>query len=208
MRVFVGPSHEYSISIMARPKSFDQQEVLGKALNLFWEKGYNATSIQDLVDHLGINRASIYDTWGDKRGLYLETLKSYRKKSSNSFLDRLRSDLSSKEILKGFLNDVIHEAIEDAGNKGCFLSNSASELANSDRTIFEIFSSNNENMEAVLSELVKDGQEAGEISRKHSPNAIARFILSNTMGIRIMAKGRKSEKALEEIVKVALSILD
>ncbi len=193
---------------MARPKSFDQQEVLDKALNLFWEKGYNATSIQDLVDHLGINRASIYDTWGDKRGLYLETLKSYRKKSSNSFLDRLRSNLSSKEILRGFLNDVINEAVEDTCNKGCFLSNSASELANSDSTIFEIFSSNNENMEAVLSELVKDGQEAGEISTDHSPDAIARFMLSNAMGVRIMAKGRKSEKALKDIVNVALSILD
>ena len=60
---------------MARSKSFVESEVLDKALNLFWTKGYNATSIQDLVDHLGINRASIYSTWGDKHGLYLETLK-------------------------------------------------------------------------------------------------------------------------------------
>ena len=193
---------------MARPKSFNQQEVLDKALNLFWEQGYNATSIQDLVDQLGINRASIYDTWGDKRGLYLETLKAYRKKGASNFLERLRSNQSSKEIIRNFLKDVTAEAIEDTCNKGCFLSNSASELANSDQTVFELFSDNNANMEAVLTELIKEGQDNGSISNTDAPEALARFILNTAMGLRIMSKGRKSEKSLEEVVNVALSVLD
>lgn len=193
---------------MARPKSFNQQEVLDKALNLFWEQGYNATSIQDLVDHLGINRASIYDTWGDKRGLYLETLKAYRKKGAFHFLERLRSNQSSKEIIRNFLKDVTVEALADTCNKGCFLSNSASELANSDQTVFELFSDNNANMEAVLTELVREGQENGSITNTDAPEALARFILNTAMGLRIMSKGRKSEKSLEEVVNVALSVLD
>ena len=193
---------------MARPKSFDQQEVLDKALNLFWEKGYNATSIQDLVDHLGINRASIYDTYGDKRGLYLEALKTYRKKGAASFLERLRSNQTSREIIKGFLEDVIKEAIEDTCNKGCFLSNSASEMANSDEVVFNLFSDNNANMEAVLAELIRDGQHAGTISASHSAESMARFTFNTAIGLRLMAKGRKSEKRLKEVVKVALSVLD
>ncbi len=193
---------------MARPKSFNQSEVLDKALNLFWEQGYNATSVQDLVDHLGINRASIYDTWGDKRGLYLETLKAYRKKGAANFLERLRSNQSSKAIIRNFLKDVTAEAIEDTCNKGCFLSNSASELANSDQNVFELFSDNNANMEAVLTELVKEGQNNGSITNTDAPEALARFILNTAMGLRIMSKGRKSEKSLEEVVNIALSVLD
>lgn len=193
---------------MARPKNFNQQEVLDKALNLFWEQGYNATSIQDLVDHLGINRASIYDTWGDKRGFYLETLTAYRKKGASHFLERLRSNQSSKEIIRNFLKDVTVEAIEDTCNKGCFLSNSASELANSDQIVFELFSDNNANMEAVLTKLVKEGQDNGSITNTDAPEALARFILNTSMGLRIMSKGRKSEKSLEEVVNVALSVLD
>ena len=193
---------------MARPKSFNQSEVLDKALNLFWEQGYNATSVQDLVDHLGINRASIYDTWGDKRGLYLETLKVYRKKGAANFLERLRSNQSSKAIIRNFLKDVTAEAIEDTCNKGCFLSNSASELANSDQNVFELFSDNNANMEAVLTELVKEGQNNGSITNTDAPEALARFILNTAMGLRIMSKGRKSEKSLEEVVNIALSVLD
>ena len=72
---------------MARKKNFDEVEVLDKAVNLFWEKGYNATSIQDLVEGLGINRASIYDTWGDKHQLYLSALKRYRQNSSSWLLN-------------------------------------------------------------------------------------------------------------------------
>lgn len=193
---------------MARPKSFNQQEVLDKALHLFWEQGYNATSVQDLVDHLGINRASIYDTWGDKRGLYLETLKAYRKKGASNFLERLRSNQSSKDIIRNFLKDVTVQVIDDTCNKGCFLSNSASELANSDKAVFELFSDNNANMEAVLTELVKEGQASGTITKKDAPDALARFILNTAMGLRIMSKGRKSEKALTEVVNVALSVLD
>ena len=193
---------------MARPKSSNQSEVLDKALNLFWEQGYNATSVQDLVDHLGINRASIYDTWGDKRGLYLETLKVYRKKGAANFLERLRSNQSSKAIIRNFLKDVTAEAIEDTCNKGCFLSNSASELANSDQNVFELFSDNNANMEAVLTELVKEGQNNGSITNTDAPEALARFILNTAMGLRIMSKGRKSEKSLEEVVNIALSVLD
>ena len=70
---------------MARKKEFDEVEVLDKALDVFWKKGYSATSIQDLVDSMGINRASIYDTWGDKHNLYVESLKRYRQKSSSWF---------------------------------------------------------------------------------------------------------------------------
>ncbi len=192
---------------MARTKSFVESEVLEKALNLFWTQGYNATSIQDLVDHLGINRASIYDTWGDKHGLYLETLKQYRKHSSTKLLEKLRSEKSAKEIVKDFLEDIVVDSSADEMKKGCFLSNSATELGNCNQAVNAMFTDNRVKMEAVLNELIKEGQESGEFSMKHSSEAYARFIFNTAGGMRLLAKGDISKAELAQVVDVALSAL-
>lgn len=193
---------------MARTKSFVESEVLDKALNLFWTQGYNATSIQDLVDHLGINRASIYDTWGDKHGLYLETLKQYRRHSSNRLLEKLRSDKSASDIIKDFLADIVADATTDHMKKGCYLSNSATELSNCDQSVNLMFTDNRLKMEGVLNELIKEGQEAGEFSTKHSSEAYARFIFNTAGGMRVLAKGDITETELADVVNVALSALN
>lgn len=192
---------------MARTKSFVESEVLNKALNLFWEQGYYATSIQNLVDHLGINRASIYDTWGDKHGLYLATLIQYRRFASSTLLEKLRSEKSAKEIVKDFLRDIVIDSSNDTRNRGCFLSNSATEMANSDQQIQDMFTENRLKMEAVLNELIKEGQESGEFSTKYSSEAYARFTFNTAGGLRLMAKGKISEKELSEVVDVSLSAL-
>lgn len=192
---------------MARTKSFVESEVLDKALNLFWTQGYNATSIQDLVDHLGINRASIYDTWGDKHGLYLETLKQYRRDNSNKLLEKLRSEKSAREIVRDFLEDTVSGSSSEDMKKGCYLSNSATELASCNQTINAMFTDNRLKMEAVLNELIKEGQEAGEFSTKHSSEAFARFVFNTAGGMRILAKGDISKAELAEVVDVTLSAL-
>ena len=192
---------------MARKKNFVEADILEKALGLFWERGYNATSVQDLVDHLGINRASIYDTWGDKHGLYLETLKHYRQQTSSYLLDQLRSEKSAKEILKDFLFDVVNDSVHDEKRKGCFMANSATEMANSDITVYKMFTDNRLKMEAVLNELIKEGQESGEFATRFDSEAYARFIFNTASGLRTLAKGTIAEKELNEVVDVALSAL-
>ena len=184
-----------------------EEEVLEKALNLFWQQGYHATSIQDLVDHLGINRASIYDTWGDKHGLYLETLKQYRRNTSSQFLEKLRSERSAEHIVRDFLTDIIHDASKDLHGKGCYLSNAATELANCDQAVNDLFTDNRFKMEAVLNELSREGQESGEFSTQHSSKALARFVFNTAGGLRLLAKGKITPVELEEVVDVAISAL-
>jgi len=192
---------------MARTKSFVESEVLDKALNLFWTQGYHATSIQDLVNHLGINRASIYDTWGDKHGLYLETLKQYRRNNSGKLLEKIRSEQSAQEFIRGFLQDIVSDSSADELKRGCYLSNSATELANCDQTVSDMFTDNRVKMEAVLNELIKEGQEAGEFSSKHSSEALARFVFNAASGMRVMAKGDITKSELADVVDVTLSAL-
>lgn len=192
---------------MARTKGFVESDVLNKALNLFWQQGYHATSIQDLVDHLGINRASIYNTWGDKHELYLATLQQYRRFASSTLLEKLRSEKSAKEIVKDFLKDIVSDTSKDTKSRGCFLSNSATELANCDQQVQDIFTDNRLKMEAVLNELIKEGQESGEFSTQYSSESYARFIFNTAGGLRLMAKGKISENELNEVVEVSLSAL-
>ena len=194
--------------IVGRTKSFDENEILNKALEVFWKKGFNATSVQDLVDHLGINRASIYDTWGDKQNLYLESLKRYRQQTSGWLLQQIRSEKSALQIIRDFLTGTIDQGLHDPEQLGCFLVNATTELANSNQDVRLIFNENKKTVEKVLNELIIEGQESGEIATKHSSEALARFLFNTLTGIRVTAKGDMSEKELNEVVDVTLSALD
>jgi TetR/AcrR family transcriptional repressor of nem operon len=191
---------------MARKKGFDEGEVLDKAMNLFWEKGYNATSIQDLVDELGINRASIYDTWGDKHQLYLSALRLYRQNASSWLLNQIRTEQSALVIIERFLHFTIESVIHDKDKRGCFIVNSSTELSNCDRDVDAIVLENRKTMEKVLTELIKEGQTEGEINLNHSPESLARFIFSAMGGIRVLAMSQISEDELKEVVQVTLSV--
>ncbi|WP_420388442.1 TetR/AcrR family transcriptional regulator [Roseivirga sp.] len=192
---------------MARKKNFDEGEVLEKALQLFWKKGYNATSIQDLVDELGINRASIYDTWGDKHQLYVAALQRYRQNSSSWLLNQIRSDKPASEIIEAFLNHVIEDVMQDHDKKGCFVVNSTTELANLDPDIQMLVSENKQTIERVLAELVKEGQESGEFNTKQSAQAYARFIFNNINGLRVVCKTFASREELQEVVDITIRSL-
>ncbi|MFT6972306.1 MAG: TetR/AcrR family transcriptional repressor of nem operon [Roseivirga sp.] len=192
---------------MARKKNFNEQEVLDKAVNLFWEKGYGATSIQDLVDGLGINRASIYATWGDKHQLYLSALQRYRQNASSWLLNEIRTEPSALVIIERFLYFTIDSVIHDNDKRGCFILNSSTELSNSDSEVDAIVLENRQTMEKVLTELIKEGQADGEINKAHSPESMGRYIFSTVNGLRVLGMGQISEEELKEVVQVSISAL-
>ena len=115
--------------IMARQKAFDKEEVLDKAMYLFWKKGYNGTSMQDLVDHLGISRSSMYDTFGGKYKLFMNALSRYQSRQSLQIDMALTSEEDLKDFLKGFFMGVVDECRQDEERKGCFTVNTSIELA-------------------------------------------------------------------------------
>lgn len=193
---------------MARKKGFDEVEVLDKAMHLFWKKGYNATSIQDLVDALGINRASIYDTWGDKHQLYVSALKRYRQNASSWLLNEIRSEQSALIIIEKFLHFTVESVVNDNDKRGCFIVNSSTELSNCDPMVDDIVLENRKTMEKVLTELIKEGQADGAINTRHSAEALARYIFSAVSGLRVMGMGQITEPELKEVVKVTLSALN
>jgi TetR/AcrR family transcriptional repressor of nem operon len=193
---------------MARTKDFDESEVLAKAIKLFWQKGYNGTSMQDLVDGLGISRSSIYDTFGDKHQLYLKALCTYRQNAIAIRDQILNASVPAKAAIRQLMNLTIDQMIRDKQHKGCFLVNSAVENAPHDKEINAIICQNDRELENAFSEVIKRGQTNGEIAGKQDPRALARFVFNNIVGIQVTAKSAADKAAFDDIVNLTMSVLE
>lgn len=192
---------------MARNKDFDEDELLGKAVDLFWDKGYHATSAQDLVDGLGISRSSIYNTYTDKKTLFSKALRQYQGKNTSAVLTLLGNADNPAEAIKQVLYGVIRESEEDKLAKGCFMVNTAIELSSHDKEIAELVSENNQSVEDALTSVIEKGQHLGQFKTALPARALARFIFSTISGLRVSARSGAGSSVLEDIVRVALSAL-
>lgn len=192
---------------MARTKEFDEIAVLNKAVNLFWCKGFNGTSAQDLVDTLGISRSSLYDTFGDKRNIFIKALQLYRQNMAGKMIAFIDNSENVEKSIKDIFKMATTEAIEDKLFKGCFMVNTTIELAPHDKEIAEIVNQNMQDIEDALCRAIKKGQDEGVFSTRQTARSLARFLFNNITGIRVAAKSSSDKKVYDDIVKVALSAL-
>jgi len=193
---------------MARTKEFNEEQALNKAIEIFWHKGYNGTSAQDLVTHLGLSRSSLYDTFGDKQKLFSQSLKQYQKQSQDQIIKLLDESKNIKETLHAIFKQAVIESLEDRITKGCFMVNSSVELAMHDEEIAKIVKNNSQKMEEVFTNAVKKGQESGHISKAKDAKALSRFIFNTYSGIRVLARtGERDKQVYDDIVSTMFSIL-
>jgi len=192
---------------MGRTKQFNQQAVLEDAMHLFWAKGFHFTSMQDLVDHLGVNRQSLYDTFGGKHELFEAALERYRELQALPMRRALEEDGPVGDVLRNLFQDMSAELLKNNA-KGCLLVNSATELAGQDDAIFGVCSANARQLEAALSGLLVRAQQAGEIPADRSVVQLARFLMSTMNGLAVTAKATRNPEVLNDVVEAALSVLD
>ncbi|MEW5550586.1 TetR/AcrR family transcriptional regulator [Peribacillus frigoritolerans] len=191
---------------MARSKEFDEKAVLRKAMELFWEQGYEKTSMQDLVDHMGIHRRSIYDTFGDKRSLFLASLNHYE----DLIVNEMEKIISSTSSIKQTIRDVFIFVLNfiEQYPKGCLSVNAAIELSLLDKEIGRIVTKMFNRTEDMFNNLIKRGQTSGELSKEIDSDNTSRFLHNNLVGIRVLIKTNYNKKELEGIITLALSVLD
>nr|WP_295921874.1 TetR/AcrR family transcriptional regulator [uncultured Dyadobacter sp.] len=192
---------------MARPKKFDETAALQKALHIFWKKGYTGTSMSDLTKSMEINAPSLYDTYGDKRQLFLTALKYYVRSQHEWMHHALDEDKPVKEIVKMLLTSLLDETLTDPERRGCFIVNTVTELANQDQQVFEVASENENLVRGMLGELIRKGQANGEISAEKDPGILATYLFINFMGIRVIAATNSNRKHLESALEVVVSAL-
>ncbi|MDF2190404.1 TetR/AcrR family transcriptional regulator [Paraflavitalea sp. CAU 1676] len=193
---------------MARTKVFDEQEVLKKAMQLFWNKGYNGTSAQDLVDYVGLSRSSLYDTFGDKHGLFIKALELYRTINEAVLEDKLGHAPDVRVAIQQILMQAVEESLARRFTQGCFMVNTTSELALHDSKVMAIVTANRNRTEVIFATAILRGQDKGQISKIHSPTALASFLFNTYTGIRVAARSETASRdMLENIVQVAMSVL-
>jgi TetR/AcrR family transcriptional regulator, transcriptional repressor for nem operon len=193
---------------MARHKEFDRDEALHKAMEVFWLRGYEAASMQDLVTHMGINRQSLYDTFGDKHTLYLQALDRYSEVEGRKLFELLERPGSVKKTLRQVFEGVVEKALCDGQRRGCFMGNAMSELAGRCKETANRTCTNMAATESAFYRALLRGKKDGELKGVRDPRAVARFLYSSLQGLVLMAKATQDRKTLEDVVKVTLSVVD
>ncbi|MQR87883.1 TetR family transcriptional regulator [Bacillus megaterium] len=190
---------------MARNKEFDEKEALRRAMELFWRQGYEKTSMQDLVNYMGVHRRSIYDTFGDKHTLFIRALSHYVEVMDVRIKSNITPELTVKQAIRKLFEMVIYPT--DRQPKGCLTVNTAVELSLLDQEVAEKITETFIKTETLLFDLLKHGQEQGEIPEHYDIKGLSKFIHNSLVGIRVLAKTTNDKKELETIIDMNLSAL-
>ncbi|MBB3457071.1 TetR/AcrR family transcriptional repressor of nem operon [Rhizobium sp. BK313] len=193
---------------MARPREFDEEAVLLLAVERFWEHGYEATSIRDLAEVMGLTSASIYNAFGDKRSLYRRALDYYVDHSFGDRVGRFEGNLPPRQAIEAFFNEIVARSLEDTKRKGCMLVNSALEVAPHDPEFQRVVANVLVQVEAFFRRCVEAGHRDGTISNGQSADDMARMLLGMLLGIRVLARTRPERALLEGLIRPAFALLD
>ncbi len=190
---------------MARPKEFDEDKALHQAIRLFSQRGFAATSTDELMLVMGISRQSMYDTFGDKRVLFLKALEVYVNESVNSILQELEKPGSALSAVRGALVSFA-ERKELSGEEGCMGINAVCEFGQRDVDVTRIVGKTARKQRQVLMRVLGKAKTDGELAIDADLDSLADFFESTLAGVRLAAKGGKSRRALRNIAVLAGSV--
>ncbi|MEU8679116.1 TetR family transcriptional regulator [Streptomyces sp. NPDC048560] len=194
---------------MARTKEFDPDAALQSALELFWRRGYEATSIADLVEHLGIGRASIYATFGNKHELYLKAVDRYSEERDPLLLTELSQPGPALPAVRATVRRFASEAASPDGRlNGCLITNTAAELAPHDPAAARRVEVSWEHFETLLRSALVRARAQGELPEDRDPRALAHLLLVLLQGIRIVGKASSDPARVRDAAEQALTLLD
>lgn len=193
---------------MARPREFDEATVLDAAIERFWLRGYEGTSVRDLADEMSIAGASLYNAFGDKRGLYERALNRYLDQTFRERIRRIEPAVPPREAIGAFLEEIIKRSLTDKQRRGCMLVNSAIESAPYDPDFLGVVATFLDEVEAFFRRCVSKGQKDGTVTRDHSAEDLSKSLLGILLGIRVLARVRPDRKLLEGLVRPIFGLLD
>lgn len=193
---------------MARTKDFDESEVLTRAMNLFWSKGYNSTSMEDLVSGLGISRSSLYGTYTDKHTLFIKALENYKHIGHLKIQEIINSPGSAKEIVRKLIELATNGISGSKKRIGCLMVNAEVEVAPHDKEVNNLVCRNDQQMEEAFYQVIQKGKNNGEIKNRQNARALARFIFNAVKGMHVTAKTTSDKSVFHDIIMLTLSTLD
>jgi TetR/AcrR family transcriptional regulator, transcriptional repressor for nem operon len=191
---------------MGRPRSFDESTILDKALEVFWDRGFEGTSIQDLVDVTGLGRASLYGAFGDKQQLFEKVLAHYTSRIGAEVRQR-DDDATVGEALTRVVRGWVATACPRTGQRGCFLLQSGISADPDAPLAREVLASTQQRAEKALEALIRRGQAQGEISADRDPRKAARLLVTLKLGLATSARAGCGRSQLQEAADEAVAQL-
>jgi len=193
---------------MARPREFDADAALDRAMDVFWSKGYEATSLDDLCEVTGLSRSSLYAAFGSKRDLLLRSVERYVAQRNPLLTAVLAQSGPVREAFAALARLFIDQIIAGPGRRGCFLGNCAAELPRSDRTALARVKQGLAATEATFREALARAQARGELAADAAVDGLARFLTAGFQGLRLVGKVNPDRAALEDIARTMLQCLE
>lgn len=192
-----------------RTKEFEPDEIADAAMRVFWQRGYAATSVQNLVEGTGLSRSSLYSTFESKQGLYQQALRRYAAVTTAN-VELLSGPGSPKELIRQLLVRIAEDELGDTQRRGCLVANATLELAGHDEAVAELVAHNFQRLQKALEKLLRRGQQLGEVAADKNPRALARFFVNTMQGMRVLGKGSPAQQrrqCLTDVIDVALETL-
>ncbi len=193
---------------MARPREFDVDEVSERALEVFWKQGYQATTLQDLTSAMGLSKSSFYETFGSKHALFLVALDRYRDKVLARLVQLLDEAPRALDAVRSVFHAVARDAHSEAGQRGCFIGNSASEFGVGDPDCSCRVRSGLKALEDAFRGALERASQQGDLPAGKDARALARFLTASLNGLRLMAKAGAERDTLDDVVYTVLAALD
>lgn len=192
---------------MSRVKEFDVDEACDAALALFRRQGYEATSVSDLVTHLGVAKASLYATFGTKHDFYVTALKRYAEQTDARVVAELSKPGSGVAAVRRLLDGYVADILGEAGPIGCFVVNAAIELLPHDPEVGRIVERSWDTLEIALTMALERARTQRELPHGSDPATLARFLLTVLQGLRVLGKGADAASRLNAAVSQAMRVL-
>ncbi len=191
---------------VGRPQKFNRETALESAMTVFWERGYEATSVQDLLDAMGINRGSLYNSFGDKQSLFIQAMEHYCTASRATISETLKRSASPLENLRQVIASWGATAI-DGPSKGCLVTNTAIELAPHVSEVADTLTYHFSRLERMIRNTLDRAVDSGELDHHTDTRALARFLVSTDQGLMVMGRAGAGRETIDDVVQMAISML-
>ena len=191
-----------------RPRKSDPDAVLDKAMKLFWEKGFAATSLSDLVAATGMAKPGLYATFGDKEALYEKALARYYEELGSPLLDDLvGSEDPLRVVIRRFLDGVAAAAVDKAYPGGCFIANSVVESTHRPAPTEDLARAYDAKRRAAMAKRFRAAKKRGELPADADTKALAEFFSGQALALAVMARAGADRKALDRLIEVAMRVI-
>ena len=190
---------------MARPREFDAEEALDKAMGLFWAKGYHDSSIRDLVDRTGVNFYGLYGVFENKHGLFLAALDRYRDTVTAGLIRELEKADPALDRIERALTGLLQATRTLDGYVGCMMCNTAIEMAPHDPVVAAKVDAHTQGLEAAFRATLAEGQAAGDVAPDRDIDALAEFLTTTIYSIGLLLRSGAGEARARRHIRTALA---